>query len=182
MKTAHDKSALLVPISEAELDQTRIWANDPELKRSILRVSPVSSEDQKRWFGRLKADDSRLVFALKTAAGLHIGNTGFYHWDSIHSRAEFWLLLGDRRYWGKGIGSFVLERMLQFGFNELGLHKIYLNVGEDNLPARNLYRKFGFREDGVLREHYFMESRYIHVIQMSLLRHEYPASKMDPGV
>lgn len=166
----------LRPIAETELEQTRAWANTPELQRLILRVGEVSPEDQRRWFERLQADDGRLVFSV-FENGLHVGNTGFYHWDRVHGRAEFWILLGHAPSRGKGLGGVVLQLMLAYGYHTMGLNKIYLHVGEGNRPAQRLYEKFGFRRESLLREHYLIEGARVNVLGMSLLRSEYDGKK-----
>jgi len=166
----------LRPIAETELEQTRAWANAPELQRLILRVGDVSHEDQRRWFERLQADDGRMVFAV-FENGHHVGNTGFYHWDRVHMRAEFWILLGHSPSRGRGHGGVVLQLMLAHGFYTMGLNKIFLHVGEGNLPAQRLYAKFGFRRESLLREHYLIEDAWVNVLGMSLLRSEYDGKK-----
>lgn len=167
---------ILRPIGEAELDQTRAWANDPELNRLILRSGHVGEDDQRRWYERLQGDPSRLVFAVYSQ-GAHAGNTGFYNLDRTHRRAEFWILLGQAQSRGRGLGSAVLARMLQLGFSELGLNKIFLHVGEGNQAALRLYEKFGFRRESLLREHYLIEGAWVNVLGMSLLRSEYDGEK-----
>lgn len=167
---------ILKPISPDELEQTRIWANDPELKRLILRSGDVTSEDQCRWFERLQVDESRQIFAV-FEGGQHVGNTGLYHIDCIHGRAEFWILLGHAPSRGKGLGKLVLRLMLEHGFGTMGLHKIFLHVGEGNLVAQRLYEKFGFRRESLLREHYLIEGAWVNVLGMSLLRSEYDGEK-----
>ena len=167
---------LLRHISGAELEQTRAWANDPDLRRLVLRVGEVTPEDQQRWYERLQADDARMVFAI-SQDGRHVGNTGFYHLDQTHGRAEFWIIIGHAASRGRGLGSTVLRLMLAHGFETLGLNKIFLHVGENNLPALKLYEKFGFRKESLLREHYLIEGSWVNVLGLSLLRSEYDGKK-----
>lgn len=167
---------MLRPISEAELERTRAWANDPGMRRLILRVGEVTPEDQQAWFERLRANQARQVFAV-FSQGEHVGNTGFYHIDPVHRRAEFWVLLGHPESRGRGLGKAVLGLMLEHGFGALGLHKIFLHVGEGNLPAKRLYQRFGFRQEALLREHYLIEGAWVNVLGMSLLRSEYHGEK-----
>lgn len=167
---------LLRHISEAELEQTRAWANDPELCRLILRAGEVTLGDQQRWYERLQGDDARTVFAI-FLNGQHVGNTGFYHLDKTHRRAEFWILVGHEANRGRGLGSTVLRLMLAHGFETLGLNKIFLHVGEGNLPALHVYEKFGFRRESLLREHYLIEGAWVNVLGLSLLRSEYDGEK-----
>ena len=51
-------------------------------------------------------------------------------------------------YWGYGIGSLLMETMLDFA-QEVGLRVLHLEVIADNLPAIGLYKKFDFQERGL---------------------------------
>lgn len=161
----------LVPLERRHLDATRAWANDPELRARILRVLPVGEQDQERWFDNLAANPSRLVFAVQERSeGVHLGNTGLYNIDFLHRRAEFWILIASAEHRGRGYGRAALGLMLDYGFDELNLNRVYLHVGADNAPAIALYEKAGFRPEGLLREHYFIQGRYVDVLVMSRLR------------
>jgi RimJ/RimL family protein N-acetyltransferase len=168
----------LVPIGPEHQDATRAWANDPELRRRILRVSDVSEEDQRRWLERVRAAEDRLVLAIERAEdGTHVGNTGFSFLDATHRRGEFWILIGRLDDRGRGLGAECLALMLEHGFRALGLHKVHLVVATDNERAIRLYERFGFHRDGLLREHYCIEGRWVDVWHMSLLRREYEQKK-----
>lgn len=49
------------------------------------------------------------------------------------------------------------------------MHRIYLTVLENNKNAYNLYKKIGFKEDGVLRDAIFKNGKYCNLIMMSIL-------------
>ena len=51
-------------------------------------------------------------------------------------------------YRGKGFGQQLIERTLQHVNNNCKYEKVELNVFESNVKAINLYRKFGFFEEG----------------------------------
>lgn len=57
----------------------------------------------------------------------------------------------DKDYWGRGIGSSLVKFLIDWGENN-GLKRIELLVDEHNDRAINLYRKFGFREEGRLKK------------------------------
>ncbi len=164
----------LVPLEAAHLDKSRLWVNDPEVRQGVLRILPVTSQDQLRWYENLCDDPSRMVFAIQVNSDdRHVGNTGFYQVDAIHKRAEFWMYIGEKQARGQGMGHEVLSLMLAYGFHGLNLNKVFLFVGVENQAAITLYEKAGFQTDGRLREHYFMEGRYMDVLAMSFLRQEY---------
>jgi L-amino acid N-acyltransferase YncA len=74
---------------------------------------------------------------------------------------------------GRGLGRRVLPEILRLVFDELGAHRFYLDVVEDNVRARHLYKSFGFTEEGVLREAVQRDGRWLSLVVMSLLDHEY---------
>lgn len=172
------KAVRLVPLEKAHLASTRAWANDMSLNEDILRVLPVFEEDQAKWYQNLLEDQSKIVFAIKSSkSGEHLGNTGLYHIDWIHRRAEFWILIGHKKFWGKGVGAEVVSLMLLYGFHHLNLNKIYLHVSERNNRALGLYKKLKFLEEGRLMEHYYISGRYVNILVMAMLRSDYDCAK-----
>ncbi len=173
--------AQLVPLSQEHLAQSLEWVNDPFIMSSVLRVLFVTWEDQLNWYSALKASDCCLVWAiLDVHSKKHVGNTGLYSIDSNHKRAEFWIYLGDPQARGTGIGSQALALTKSFAFGPLGLMRLFLHVGVDNLAARHLYERHGFRLEGILRHHYIIENHPVDVAVMSILKNEYDQIK-HPG-
>jgi len=163
----------LVPLEKEDLARTRSWANEASLNSKMLRVFPVTQMEQEKWYEDAVGDSSKVLFAVKTLKDEeHVGNTGLYHIDWIHRRAEFWILIGDRGFWRQGIGQEVGSLMQRYAFNGLNLNKLYLNVGADNSQAISLYKKLNFVQEGILRQHYYVEGRYLDVITMAILRRD----------
>ncbi len=53
-------------------------------------------------------------------------------------------------YWQAGVGSRLVERVIEHATYNWQLHGIYLNVLSGNLRAINLYKKYGFKIVGDL--------------------------------
>jgi [ribosomal protein S18]-alanine N-acetyltransferase len=86
----------------------------------------------------------------------------------------FWVLEGEIQLLnlavhpekrGKGLGQFLLTRMIEKGISE-GVNNIWLEVRPSNLSARNLYKRLGFHDVGI-RPNYYSETKE-DAIQMSL--------------
>lgn len=164
----------LSPLEEGDLAQSRLWVNDKSLWPLMLRYLPVTSKDQKNWYEALVSDPAKAVFAVRTNKGKkHVGNTGFYEIDSVHRRANFWILIGAKEDWGKGYGTEAIQKMVAYGFENLNLNRIYLDVAEENQPAVRVYKKSGFFQEGLFREHCFIEGKYRNVLRMALLKKDY---------
>jgi diamine N-acetyltransferase len=168
----------LVPLEKEHLANSLLWANDMSLNSKMLRVLPVTKVDQDKWYQDILEDPSKIVFAIKTMKeDKHIGNTGIYHIDWVHRRGEFWVLIAEQSHWKQGIGKEVASLMLNYVFQNLNLNKLYLNVSADNKQALSLYKKLNFQQEGILKEHYFIEGKYIDIVTMAILRKNFKYEK-----
>ena len=73
---------------------------------------------------------------------------------------------------GKGYGREALRLIKKYCFDQLGAHRLYLDVVEDNLRAQNLYRSEGFVLEGLLREAHKTDNGYKNLLMLSILEHE----------
>lgn len=53
---------------------------------------------------------------------------------------------------GRGVGSWGIRRMLARAFDDLGAHRVWLEVTADNAAARRVYEAAGFVLEGVFRD------------------------------
>lgn len=86
-------------------------------------------------------------------------------------KAEFGIcILKD--YWGYGIGKVLMENILLWADNH-GIEKITLTVVETNTKAIQLYKKFGFVEEGLLiKDRIHKDGKYYNTLIMGRLKNE----------
>jgi len=75
--------------------------------------------------------------------------------------------------------------VLEYGFGQLQLHRIWLTVSECNSGAIRSYRKLGFTEEGTMRDACLRDGRYHNKVVMGLLRREWwdvGADAVDPTI
>lgn len=70
-------------------------------------------------------------------------------------------------YHGQGIGSKLLEALLDAADNWLNIRRVELTVYTDNAAAIGLYRKFGFEDEGVLRDYAYRNGAFADVLTMA---------------
>jgi len=76
---------------------------------------------------------------------------------------------------GCGIGTRLMEKLLDLADNWLGLRRVELGVYPDNAPAIRLYEKFGFEVEGRRRQVVIRDGEYIDDLVMARLRPRDPA-------
>lgn len=93
-----------------------------------------------------KAEDESLNFhrAVTSADGLYYGTISLKNIDREKHEAEYAIALHPDAI-GRGAAVYASKEILQIGFQQLELKRIYLNVMHENQRAIRLYQKLGFR-------------------------------------
>jgi putative acetyltransferase len=73
-------------------------------------------------------------------------------------------------YWGQGIGTALMEAILDVADNWLDLKRVELDVNTDNPAGVRLYQKTGFAVEGVRRFHTYGDGRWSDTYFMARLR------------
>ncbi len=157
------------------------WLNDPEVIRHLMIIAPLSLAGEEKWVARqqeLPAHEQ--VLAIETfdqGEWVHVGNTGLNNHDWINRHAEFGIFIGEKSYWGRGIGLEATRLMLHYGFGRLNLNRIYLHVDADNLRGIRCYEKAGYVHEGRLRQTKLIDGQHVDWLVMSVLRSEWDQKK-----
>lgn len=104
----------------------------------------------------------------KGAKGL-IGTIGFNAWSPKHKRAEIGYELHPG-HWRKGYISEALDRVISYGFEELGLKRIGAVVFLENDASSSLLLKAGFQNEGILRDYMMQNGKSYDTYVYSLLK------------
>jgi RimJ/RimL family protein N-acetyltransferase len=163
-------------IERADLLKINNWRNDPEVIRllgaNFLYIGPAIDE---KWFDAYMANRHTAVRLAIVAEpdDLCIGLVSLTSIHAINRTAEFSIMLGDKKYWSKGIGQQATKEMLRHGFNDLNLNRIHLTVLLENVRARRLYHRLGFQEEGLQLQAVYKEGAFQDVIGMALLKEHF---------
>lgn len=150
------------------------WLNDEEVTRGLASgVFPSTLEALKVYVQNINASKNAVMFAIcDKDQNVHIGNIKLDNFDWINRTCELGLLLGDRAYWGKGIGTEVMRITLRYAFEQLNMRKVILAVYANNPAAVKLYEKIGFQHEGCLRNQIYCKGEYIDKFYMGIFSHE----------
>ncbi len=129
------------------------------LNKEIIRYSDnqyrsFTLEGQKLYVkNSLKNDEIRLygIFVEEK----HIGNIVLHGVGSIHKRAEITYLIGEQKYWGKGITTNAISTIIEISRKEYNLHKLYAGIAEKNIGSKKVLEKNGFILEGIRKNHLY---------------------------
>lgn len=154
----------------SDVDALFAQKNDPEVAALLGGFTKgYSRADIERWIESHSAAKDEALYVIVDREGNCLGHVGLYNIDHRVRSAEFAIMVGDKRAWAKGVGRLCTKWAVDFGFRELALRRIYLNVLESNVRARKLYESLGFVQEGCLRQAQWKAGGWVNVIVMALL-------------
>jgi len=141
----------------------RYWFEEPYetfAELSALFEAHIHEQNERRFIVDADGDSSGLVELVEI--------------NTVHRSAEFQIIIAPASQ-GRGLAVEATRLALDYGFSVLNLHKIYLIVDRENEKAVHVYAKAGFRQEGVLKEEFFMNGQYRDVIRMGIFQRDHLA-------
>ena len=137
------------------------------------------SKEELELFLKEANNQNRITWAIihkKTIGGdyfyCHIGNFSLQEINYTHRSAEFSILIGEKTFHSKGIGSSALEYAMHHGFCKLNLNRIWLGTPIENKAMIHVAKKF-MKQEGILKQAFWCNNKYIDVIRFYILKEDY---------
>jgi len=166
------KEVNLVSFSEDFVTEAYVgWLNDREMSTIIIKAeTDTTIEEVRQYCLTLIESEDNFFFAIVTKnEKKHIGNFRLGPLDKVNNRIGLGMMLGDKNYHGKGLGTEVVSLGLKFSFEDLNVHKVYLDVRGDNIAAIRIYEKNGFFHEGTLKDHLRKNNRFYDLKCMGII-------------
>lgn len=163
--------ATLRPLAAADAEITLKWRLSTRAR--YLQRGARTTEEQRAWIAsKLATNELNFIIEYKDKP---VGMIALLEINQIHKSVEMGrLLIGEEDWVGKAPVAFEADLMLcDYAFDTLKMHKIYGDVLEDNQGMLRTRFYLGYKNDGVLREHYFFDGVFKNTIAVSILEDEY---------
>lgn len=153
----------------------RDWFNNPEVcKHNSHHRFPMSLSNVIAYIDTCNCNHTSIVLAVDLKEGKkHIGNISLQQIDLINRQAEIAFIFGYKNCWGKGYATKAATLLINHGFSELGLNRIYFGTSEMNIMMQKLGGKLGFRKCGTKRKAFFKNNEFYDIYEYDLLREEW---------
>ena len=161
---------LLRQFVDSDIENVYKGLSDPEIIK-YYGVSYKTLEDTKaqmRFFSDLEKEGTGIWWAVCSLDNkTFYGAGGLNSLSKEHKKAEigFWLL---KEFWGQG----VMPVICNYGFDNLGLHRIEGLVETDNLNCKNAMKKLDFKHEGTMRDCEIKNGKFISLDIYAKLRSE----------
>ena len=113
---------------------------------------------------------------IERESGKMIGTCGFTSFDLPHNSAEIGYVLNPD-FHGKGYATEAAARVVEFGFSQLGLHRIEARFMRENTASLHVMEKLGMTLEGYRRDGMLIKERYRTIGICSILIDEWKEKK-----
>lgn len=153
------------------------YASLPEVSK-YQQWGPNTEEDTLTYVKQIMEDitkeqPSRYVYAIKKiSSDKVIGAAELFHLNQINKCAEIGYVVHPD-YWGMGIGTLAANKLLEIGFSNLHLHRIYAKCDARNIGSAKVLEKVGMTLEGKRRHDMLLETGWRDSLLYSILDNEW---------
>lgn len=168
----HTSRFILREITMADADAVFAIRSDERVMQFIGKPRAKELQDSIDLIERLKRDQatsSSITWGISRQDDhALIGMIGFYRIQLDHYRGEVGYTL-HADHWRKGIMGEALKAVVSHGFNGLGFHSIEARTDPKNVASNALLLANGFKREGLFKENYFWNGKFLDSAVYSML-------------
>lgn len=117
----------------------------------------------------LKNNNSYLFGIYLKKLNIHIGNIKLFVSHKKEKIGDIGIIIGEKKYQGKGYGVESIKRITSFGFKKIKLKRIQAGFYEPNKLGLKIFLKSGYTIDGTLKSYYIYKNKRVSRILTSIL-------------
>jgi diamine N-acetyltransferase len=167
----HGQYVVLRPLQVADAELTLAWRlND---RAALLNRGATSVADQAMWIA--SRPSSELNFVIELRSGRPVGMLSLVSIDEANRRAEpARFLIGEpEAVRGIPVAVEAMKLIYELVFDRMKLVRVHGTIAADNKLMIKWQKFLGMKEEGRLRQHYFIGGRFHDAICIGMLEDEY---------
>ena len=98
-----------------------------------------------------------------------VGSINLWNISWLHKRAEIGIWI-NTRYWSMGLAKKALSLIKIIAFNHLKLNRLEAHIAVENTPSINLFKKYGFTEEGILKQYLNLRGNYHDAVILAYIK------------
>lgn len=158
----------------SDTDNILKWKNNPNVKKNFCIQEDLTKEVHLNWFeNKILTGDVKQFIIKDEVLDIEVGSTYLRDIDRKNKKAEFGIFIGEDSARGRGIGTQSVKATIKYGFEVLGLHKIFLRVFSNNQAGIQAYTKAGFKYEGTAKDDILLPNgEYQDIVFMSIINNK----------
>ena len=166
-----DGNVGLKPFEPIDLEKSgyREWLLDEDVTKYLVRGRfPLTENDIIQNFAKIdrkeKIEWSIYWLEEENKKAVHIGNISLENLNFIDSNAEIIIMIGEKDFWNKGIGTKAFEIIIKYASTRLGIHRLYAGTHQHNRGMQKIFMKCNMLQEGVKKHSFKYESLYFDTV------------------
>lgn len=144
------------------------WMNDPDINQYLESRFYVHTIDSVKSYVRSLINNENYQFGIFLKdTDEHIGNIKIGNINSYHRFGDIGFIIGNKKYWGRGIATEAVRLVTDFAFKELKLHKLWGGLYAPNIGSLRTFQKNGYEQEGIKKSHYLFNGVFVDDIVFS---------------
>lgn len=147
------------------------WLNDKEVCRENSHGRGDNTiEATRKYVESVDRSDTIAAFAIITKKeGIHVGNISLQNISWSNNSGEIAILIGEKSFWGKGISTEAYRLIIDYGFNALGLHRLYSGMTVRNKAMIKVAENAGMSKEGISKDAFLKEGIYMDIVHYAII-------------
>jgi UDP-4-amino-4,6-dideoxy-N-acetyl-beta-L-altrosamine N-acetyltransferase len=172
------KSVDLKIMEKSDIQIVREWRNSTDVGNFMLSRTYISVEQQETWFEMIKDNKDYLFWIILSKSGEKLGVVSLNNINTQDGTAEPGLYIALTKYRNSFYGLEAYYHILNYGFNELNLEKVWGTTISSNQAAVKMNTSFGFVVNDVLMNEMIVDEVHVDIYKLSLLKESFYQSRM----
>lgn len=153
------------------------WMQDEDIMDHFRMSRDTINKEKIKSFIENSFDETCRHYAIVNETDEYLGTISLKNIDLVNSNAEYAIVLRKQAI-GDGVAKGATNELLDIAFNQVKLHKVYLNVLSNNKRAIKFYEKMNFRFEGEFKEHLNIEGRYLDLSWYAIYKEDYLSARI----
>ena len=115
---------------------------------------PYTEKDAEKVLKTWISGKPNTVFAIEKD-GVYVGNVGLHIQEDVKRNTVELGYIIDEEYWNQGIASEAVKQIIEFGFSNLNIVRIFASVFEYNIASQKVLINNGFEKEGIAKSAVF---------------------------
>jgi UDP-4-amino-4,6-dideoxy-N-acetyl-beta-L-altrosamine N-acetyltransferase len=164
------KIGVLRDIRWNELEMMLSWRNAPSVRQNMYTQHEISLSEHLAWWKQVQNRSDQLYFMYE-ANQIPCGIVAFNEINRFNKNSSWAFYAAPNA--PKGTGSKMEYLVLEKAFNQIQVRKLNCEVLAFNRSVIKLHEKFGFKIEGIMREHHKVRDVFVDVYRLGIFDHEW---------
>ena len=170
------ENVALCPINPDHFPLFLKWKNDTKLREfNCNRPAAIGIDQVKKELEepRPALPESFSFEIWYKPENILVGQCGLHAFSWRDGHAQLGIMIGEREYWGKGIGTEAYQLLVKYGFTQLELHKIVANINAPNIGSQTAVQRAGLTFEAKLKEWIYSDGVYYDLYTFGITEDEW---------